>query len=208
MRQFVAYIPDTDYYGNNLHGVTATGTSTYGTVSGGLDTRDFWLFQTNSECSPDANVSPNCKNTGDLWSNHTTIGTTSNFFTAGAYNGKFRPDQPNSIVAASMNGTMSQAYTIRADTTYHPVINVIYLTGNGTDAVDREFLPIVANTQWIIPLPYDSQYVAGSTTPTQLYQNPAYQTSQEAGQYLVTADRNQLTSLFAQLASETLRLSR
>ena len=29
-----------------------------------------------------------------------------------------------------MNGTMSEAYTIRSDTTYHPVIHTIYLTGN------------------------------------------------------------------------------
>jgi hypothetical protein len=215
MRQFIAYIPDTDYYGNNLHGVTATGTSPYGTVSGGLVTRDFWLFQANNECSPDVNVSPNCKNVGDLWANHTTIGMGSNFFpttnaayaNADVYAGKFRPDQPNTLVAVSMNGAMSQAYTIRADTTYNIKINVIYLTGNATDAVDREFLPVIANAQWIVPLPYDSQYVANTTTPVHMYQNPAYQTSQESGTYLVTSDRNQLTSLFAQLASETLRLS-
>jgi len=101
---------------------------------------------------------------------------------------------------------MAQAYTIRSDTTYHPIINVIYLTGNGTDSVDREFLPVVANAEWIIPLPYDSQYTT-TGTPVQLYKNPAYQTSQETGTYLVTANRNDLTSLFAQLASETLRLS-
>jgi hypothetical protein len=134
----------------------------------------------------------------------------SNFFPPGTpYAGKFRPDQPNAIVAASMNGAMAQAYTIRSDATYHPVISCIYLTGNLTDAVDREFLPVIANTQWIIPLPYDSQYNAnpGPSGPIHLYQNPAYQVSQESGTYLVTADRNQLTSLFAQLASETLRLS-
>jgi hypothetical protein len=37
--------------------------------------------------------------------------------------------------------------------------------------------------------------------------NPAYQTTQETGKYLVTADRNALNGLFAQLASEVLRLS-
>jgi Flp pilus assembly protein TadG len=207
MRQFMAYIPDTDYYGNNLHGVTATGTSTYGTISGGLETRDFWLFQTNNECSPDMSISPNCRNIGGPWS-AAAVGMGSNFFAAGTpYAGKFRPDQPNTIVAASMNGAMAQAYTIRSDTTYHPIINCIYLTGNLTDAVDREFLPVIANTQWIIPLPYDAQYIANTTTPVHLYQNPAYQTSQEPGTYLVTSDRNQLTTLFAQLASETLRLS-
>src|SRR5579871_1272075 len=203
IRQFIAYIPDSDIYGNNLkHGVAASGTSPYGTVSGGYDTRENWLFQVNSECSPDPNVTPNCRNTGDLWPSHATVGSGSNFFPAGSgYAGFLRPDQPNSVVAAAMNGTMSEAFRIRSDTTYHPVIHTIYLTGNATDSVDREFLAIVANAPAITPLPYDPlSYVA--------YANPAYQTDQETGKYLVTADRNALSSLFAQLASEVLRLSR
>jgi hypothetical protein len=66
--------------------------------------------------------------------------------------------------------------------------------------VDREFLAIVANAPQITPLPYDPlTYVP--------YMNPAYQTTQETGKYLVTADRNALNGLFAQLASEVLRLS-
>ncbi len=199
MRQFIAYIPDTDIYGNSLHGVASTGAGP--TVTGGKVTRDFWLFQTTNLCSPDATVSPNCKNTGDQWANHAAIGSGSNKFTAGAYNGFFRPDQPNTIVAASMNGTMAEANRIRSDTTYHPVIHTIYLTGNGTDSVDREFLPIVANAAQITALPYDPLSFVS-------YTNPAYQTSQETGKYLVTADRNKLTALFAQLASEILRLSK
>ena len=217
VRQYISYIPDTDTYGNSLHGVAATGSgapSPYpNSVSGGKVTRDFWIFQVNSLCSPDSTVSPNCKNTGDLWSNHASIGTGSNFFpstnpypNANTYSGFFRPDQPNTVVAAAMNGTMAQAYTIRSDTTYHPIIDVIYLTGNGTDSVDREFLPIVANYPNIPALPYDSTYVAGVNTT--LYTNPAYQTGQETGKYFVTADRNQLNQLFAQLASELLRLSK
>jgi hypothetical protein len=200
IRQFIAYIPDSDIYGNNLHGVAASGASSYGTVSGGMDTRDNWLFQTNNLCSPDPSITPNCRNTGDLWSSHSTIGSGSNQFPWGAYAGHFRPDQPNTVVAAAMNGTMAEAYRIRSDTTYHPVIHTIYLTGNATDAVDREFLAIVANAAQITPLPYDSlSYVP--------YPNPAYQTDQETGKYLVTANKNALTSLFAQLASEVLRLS-
>jgi len=209
IRQYIAYIPDTDKYGNSLHGVAATGTGP--TVSGGKVTRDFWIFQVNSLCSPDQNVSPNCKNTGGLWSGFGTIGSGCNFFPsagngcssytdAQTYGGYFRPDESNAIVAASMNGTMAAANTIRSDTTYHPMINVIYLTGNGTDSVDREFLPIVANFPTIPALPYDP------TTYTP-YTNPAFQTGQESGKYFVTADRNQLNSLFAQLASEVLRLS-
>jgi Flp pilus assembly protein TadG len=205
IRQFIAYIPDTDFYGNNLHGITATGTGP--TVVGGLVTRDGWLYQTNQECSPDPTVSPNCKNTGDFWSNHPGVGSGSNFFAAGtAYQNFFRPDQSNTVVAASMNGTMSEAYRIRSDTTYHPVIHSIYLTGNSLDSVDREFLPIVANAAQITPLPYDPQY-SSTGTPVNLYANPAYQTSQETGKYLVTSDKNSLTGLFAQLASEVLRLS-
>jgi hypothetical protein len=151
-------------------------------------------------------VSPNCKNTGDFWSNHGGVGSGSNFFSAGAYINHFRPDQPNTIVAAAMNGTMSEAFRIRSDATYHPVIHSIYLTGNSLDSVDREFLPIVANAAQITALPYDPQYNS-TQPPVNLYANPAYQTSQETGKYLVTSDRNALTGLFAQLASEVLRLS-
>jgi hypothetical protein len=201
IRQFIAYIPDTDFYGNNLHGVTAT--SATGTAQGGMVSRDKWIYQVNNLCSPDPTITPNCRNTGDFWTNpaYTSIGTGSNFFPAGyAYANKFRPDQPNSVVAASMNGTMAEANRIRSDATYHPVIHTIYLTGNATDAVDREFLAVVANAPQITALPYDP----ATFTP---YTNPAYVTTQETGKYLVTSDRNQLTSLFAQLASELLRLS-
>ena len=203
IRQYIAYIPNTDIYGNALtQGPAATGTSSYGTIVSGYDTRSYWLFQVNSLCSPDSTVSPNCKTTGGPWSNFSTTGTGSNFFPTGtAYAGYLRPDQSNTIVAASMNGTMNAAATIRSDSTYHPVINVIYLTGNGPDSVDREFLPIVANYPTIPALPYDP------TTYT-AYANPCYQTGQETGKYFVTADRNELTSLFAQLASEVLRLSK
>jgi hypothetical protein len=125
-----------------------------------------------------------------------------------------RPDQPTTIVAATMNTAMSESYWIRADasgcggaggngtacgTKYHPVINTIYLLGNAGDAADHEFLPIMSNTLQIPALPYDSSW-----TP---YTNPAYQTSQEQGLYQVTADATQLTALFSKLASEVLRLS-
>jgi Flp pilus assembly protein TadG len=190
VRQYIAYIPNTDVYGNSLLGF-----------------RSNWLFQTNQLCSPDPNVQPNCKNTGDFWSNHPNIGSGNNFFPSAAiytnaniYPSQLRPDQPNSIVAASMNGTVNEAFKIRSDATYHPVINVVYLTGNGTDSVDRDFLPMVANTALIPALPYDPV----AFVP---YANPAFQADQEQGTYLVTADRNQLQSLFALLASEVLRLS-
>jgi hypothetical protein len=140
--------------------------------------------------------------------------TNSNFFTAGPYSGFMRPDQPTTIVAATMNTAMSEAYWIRGDasgcggaggngtacsTQYHTTINTIYLLGNAGDAADHEFLPIMANTQQIPALPYDSSW-----TP---YTNPAFQTSQQQGLYQVTADKTQLTALFQKLASEVLRLS-
>ena len=198
IRQFIAYIPNTDKYGNSLlNGVAAGGTGP--TVQGGYLTRENWLFQVNNACTTNPAVTPSCRNEGGEWAANPGIGTGSNLFTAGPYQNYLRPDQPNTVVAASMNGTMAEANKIRNDSTYHPVIHTIYLTGNATDAVDREFLAVVANAPQITALPYDTAF-----TP---YANPAYVTGQETGKYLVTSDRNSLTSLFAQLASEVLRLS-
>lgn len=216
IKQTIAYIPDTDVYGNNTHGVPATvawyAGSTIGQVgpSTNLVTRDYWLYQLPSasySCIPSTS---NCKSLGDFWSNWPSIGSTSNYFQSGPYrapgvanatdNYVLRPDQPNTVVAASMNTAMYEAYRIRSDTTLHPMIHTIYLTGNFGDAIDREFLPIIANTQNITALPYDPvTYTA--------YANPAFQRDQEKGTYLVTADATQLRSLFAQLASEVLRIS-
>jgi Flp pilus assembly protein TadG len=205
IRQFVAYIPNSDYWGNNLqHGVpvTAASPAAAAEVLSGWDTRENWLFQVNQDCNPPGT----CKNTGAVWlPTYSGTGSGSNFFSAGPYKGYLRPDQPNTIVAASMNGAMSAAYNIRSDSTYNPVIDTIYLTGNSYDSVDHEFLAIMANVQQITALPYDSTY--SSTGDPALYANPAYQSGQQMGEYLVTSDKNQLTTLFAQLASQVLRLS-
>jgi len=240
IRQLLAYIPDTDIYNNSTHGVVVTtASSPLNTVkqvtvkSTGatptLDTRDFWVFPANNLCATtNSNNSAACasdSNPGTQWGggpwSTTTVaagqggnGTGSNFFTAGSNTGYMRPDQPTTIVAASMNTAMAEAYWIRHDasgcgglnsngtlctTLYHPVINTIYLTGNLTDAVDHEFLPIMSNVQQIPALPYDANW-----TP---YTNPAYETNQESGLYQVTADKTQLAALFQKLASEVLRLS-
>ena len=211
VRQMVAYIPDTDLYGNNTHGVTAFSNGPTTATIGGhlLVTRDNWLYQVNSQCTP--SNSSNCKFIGGLWSANSSIGTGSNYFPIGnPYSGKLRPDQPNTIVAASMNASMAEAYKIRGNLNslgaaitpnFHVTIDTIYLTGNFGDAVDREFLPIIANIEEIPALPYDPL----SYTP---YNNPAFVTNQEEGTYLVTADKTKLSALFAQLASEVLRLSR
>jgi hypothetical protein len=124
-------------------------------------------------------VQPSCKSLGDLWANWQTVGSGSNYFPAGSpyyapnnanatNNFVLRPDQPNTVVAASMNTVMAEANKIRSDTTLHPMIHTIYLTGNATDAVDREFLPIVANAPLITALPYDPANF-------QAYANPAFQ---------------------------------
>jgi hypothetical protein len=239
IRQMVAYIPDFDVYGNSTHGVPATSTppncpgatcsvanvtlkSTGATLY--YDTRDLWEFQVNNLCaSPSGSAVAPCSAAkptanqqwgGGVWSSYPG-GSGSNFFTSGPYTGYMRPDQPTTIVAASMNAAMSEAYWIRADasgcggaggngtvcsTLFHPVINTIYLLGNAGDAADHEFLPIMSNTQQITALPYDD----ASWTP---YTNPAYQANQESGLYQVTASPGQLSALFSKLASEVLRLS-
>jgi hypothetical protein len=242
IRQLLAYIPDLDIYNNSTHGVVVTpgATSPLNTVQtvitnvatgagATLDTRDLWVFPANNLCATtNANNSTACANDsnpgvqwgGGPWLTTTVAsgqggnGTKSNLFTAGPNTGYYRPDQPTSIVAASMNTAMAEAYYIRNDasgcgglgsngtactTKFHPVINTIYLTGNLTDAVDHEFLPIMSNVQQIPSLPYDASW-----TP---YANPAYQSNQESGLYQVTADKNQLAALFQKLASEVLRLS-
>ncbi len=241
IRQFAAYIPDYDLYGNSTHGVPSTSTppacpsgntctvaqvtikSTGATPT--YDTRDFWRFATNNVCAgtPTGTAATACADDstagtqyeGGVWTSF-PADTNSNFFTAGAYKGYLRPDQPNSVVAASMNTAMAEAYWIRTDvsgcggldsnylavacgTLYHTTINTIYLTGNAGDQVDHEFLPIIANAQTIIALPYDSSFTN--------YTNPAYQSTQQQGLYQVTADKSTLTALFQNLASEVLRLS-
>ena len=237
IRQMVAYIPDFDVYGNSTHGVPATSTppncpgatcevATVTLKSTGAtyyyDTRDFWRFQCNDVC-PGATGSaavacstdstPGHQFEGGVWTSY-PADSNSNFFTAGPYKGYMRPDQPTTIVAATMNTAMSEAYWIRADasgcggaggngtacpTQFHPVINTIYLLGNAGDAADHEFLPIMSNVQQITALPYDSSF-----TP---HTNPAYEAHQESGLYQVTASAGQLNALFSKLASEVLRLS-
>jgi Mg-chelatase subunit ChlD len=241
IRQAIAYIPDFDKYGNSTHGVPATSTPgtvcpgsicTVATVtlksSGATylyDTRDFWEFQVNNACTGSTgSAATYCASDstagqqyeGGVWSSFpsppTPPSSGSNFFTSGAYKGYMRPDQPTTIVAASMNTAMAEAYWIRADasgcgstngtacsTHYNTTINTIYLLGNAGDQADHEFLPIMANVETIPALPYDSNW-----TP---YTNPAYQQSQQEGLYQVTADKTQLTVLFQKLASQVLRLS-
>jgi len=239
LRQAIAYIPDFDKYGNSTHGVPATSTPptcpgstcTVATVtlkSTGAtytyDTRDFWEFQVNNVCTGAtgsaatycaSDSTPNQQYEGGVWTSFpsppTPPSTGSNFFTAGPYKGYFRPDQPNTVVATTMNTAMAEARWIREDasgcgtngtactTQYNTTINTIYLLGNAGDQADHEFLPIIANAQQIPALPYDSSWT--------VYTNPAFQQDEEQGIYQVTADKTQLAALFQKLASQVLRLS-
>ena len=186
--QTIAYIPDTDYFGNSTSGAW-----------------DGWLYQVNSHTAPTGTpiTSGNSatKNLGDLWSNYPTTGAgyASNKFQSGTYSGKFRSDTPNAIGVTAMNSAANMAATIRADTTYNIVIDTVYLQGNGSDPVDRSFLQIVSNQKTIQPIIYDSTASA--------YTNPYYVNTEQQGIWAATTSATQLTAMFQQIASSLLRIS-
>ncbi len=180
LRQTLAYIPDTDRWGNSTHGFN-----------------DTWVYPADWQCNP----SGTCAYTGGQFTSYPTIGTGSNFFKSGPYSGKWRFDQPTSIGAAGMNSAINQATAIRADTTYNIVIHSIFLLGNGTDPVDKYFLPFVSNLQQVPALP---EYEPTGTLPVV---NPYYESGQQTGLFFDASDKSQLAGLFAQIASSLLRLS-
>jgi len=185
--QSIAYIPNVDAFGNSTSGP-----------------KDDWLFQVNYQCAPASTPIPaggsRCKNLGDHWSNYPTYSVGSNRFTSGPYSGYFRPDHPNAIGVVSMNSALNEAYKIRSDTTYSVTIDTIYLQGSGSDPVDRDFMPVLSNTEEIPPLVFEPP-----GTPSK--PNPYYQSNQQKGLHLATTDTRQLSNLFATIASSLLRLS-
>ncbi len=192
LRQTIAYIPATDRWGNAI------------TYASGSEFKDLWVFPVNNECNPNGT----CANLGGLWSSYPG-GTNSNFYpatdpqvgTAVTSSGHWRFDQPTSIGAAGMNAAASQAATIRADTTYNVTIHSIFLLGNGSDPVDKYFLPRVSNLALIPPLPlYEPSNTASVT-------NPAYSSSQQTGLFFAASDKSLLNQLFAKIASQLLRLN-
>jgi hypothetical protein len=197
MRRTLAYIPDTDRWGNQ---VKWTGTNTF---------KNDWLFPVDNECNPNGT----CADLGDPFSSHTGVASGSNFFpatdpsthTAHPYAGKWRLDQPTTIGAASMNAAADQAKTIRSTLVggkdYHITIHSIFLLGNGSDPVDKFFLPTVSNLQTIPKLPlYEPSNTADMT-------NVYYSSTEQTGQFLAATDKSKLNQLFAQIASSLLRLS-
>ncbi|MGA2182189.1 MAG: VWA domain-containing protein [Bryobacteraceae bacterium] len=192
LRQTIAYIPDTDRFGNSVK------------YASGSQFRDLWVFPVNNQCNP----SGTCAYLGGLWSSYPG-GTNSNFYPASdpalshavTSSGHWRFDQPTSIGAAGMNAAASQAATIRSDTTYNIAIHSIYLLGNGTDPVDKYFLPRVSNVAQVPPLPL---YEA---TGTAAVANPGYVSTQTTGLFFAASDKSQLNQLFAKIASSLLRLN-
>jgi len=203
--QTIAYIPDSDYFGNSMHGPSNAGSTLLW---------DGWLYQVNSHTAPNGTpiTSGNSatKNLGDYFSPNYPVGTktpsgeyttfNSNFFASGTpYAGKFRPDLDNAIGVASMNSATNMAATIRADSTYNITIDTVYLQGNQGDPVDRSFLQIVTNQPNIEPILYDPSAAA--------YANPYYQNTEQQGLWMATATTLQLESMFQQIASSLLRIS-
>jgi hypothetical protein len=230
--QTIAYIPNSDTWSDSFINIQ-TGTSSTATspwfqwIYGDTDaTAD----HVNYTCAPSSVTitygNSSCKNLGDFWTSHSTlgIGADNNTFQTGPYTGYLRPDTPNSIGTASMTAATNMAYKIRSDTTYNPVIDVVYLQGNGSDPVDRSFLQLVSNQQYIQPLVYQSNpacpngalanaanastcVASGGTMPAGTFTNPYFQSSQQQGLWEQTADTLQLESMFQAIASSLLRIS-
>lgn len=184
--QTIAYIPDTDQFGNSTRGF-----------------KDNWIFEVNSYCAPagtPVNGGNLCRYRGGDWGSYAATGEGSNKFTSGPYVNYLRPDFPNPYPAAAMNSTVASANKIRNDTTFNIRIDTIYLMGN-EGVVDRDFLQIVANVEQIKPIVFDNGTVAA-------YNNPYFSPTQQKGMWMATTDPAQLAGLFAQIAASLIRLSR
>jgi hypothetical protein len=197
--QTIAYIPNTDYFGNSFVNVT----NSAGTAVASPWFQ--WIYQVNNQCAPAGTPitsgNSNCKNLGGPWTSYPTIGAgrPNNTFQGGPYKGFLRPDLLNSIGVASMTSATNMAYTIRADATYNPLIHTVYLQGNGSDPVDPSFLQIVSNQTTIQPVIYD---------PTAaVYANPYFQKNQQTGIWAATASTLQLEAMFQEIAASLLRIS-
>ena len=225
--QTIASIPNSDFFGNSFinvkTGASSTATSPWFQWIYG-DTNNSPNDEVNWTCAPTSvtitSGNTRCKNLGDYWTNHSSLGTgaPNNTFTTGPYKNLLRPDLPNSIGTASMTSATNEAFTIRSDTNFNPVIDVVYLQGNGTDPVDRSFLQLVSNQQFIQPLVYQnnpscpdgslSNAASASTCQTGgTFTNPYYQASQQQGLWEQTADTQDLLSMFQAIASSLLRIS-
>jgi Flp pilus assembly protein TadG len=195
--QTIAYLPDTDAMGNSNRGI-----------------RDNWVYNVNQGCAPAGTKLPNgstdlCKMRGGLWSSYPAAGLGTNFYknngpggaiSSGPYENRLRNDVPNTFPVAAMNSAISAAERVKDDTDYNIRIDAIYLIGN-EDTVDREFLQVIANTKNINPTVFDG---IGASP----YTNTNYNQYHQNGLWYSTTDPQALASLFAQIASSLLRISR
>jgi Flp pilus assembly protein TadG len=190
MAQTIAYIPDTDAKGNS-----------------NLGFRDNWVYNVNSGCAPAGTITPGndlCKQRGGPWTSYPSVGLGTNFFENGPYQGKLRPDLPNAFPVAAMNSAVSAANRVKDDLDYNIRFDSVYLIGN-ENFVDREFLQIIANVEYIKPTIFDSGW--SGTTPVAQYLNTRYNPAHQKGLWYFTTNGAELASLFAQIASSLLRLS-
>ena len=222
--QTIAYIPNTDFFGNSFINIQTGQSGTPTATSPWFR----WLYQVNAQTAPSSvtitSGNSATKNLGDYWTNYSTTGAgaDNNTFTSGPYSGFLRSDLPNTIGTASMTSATNEAYTIRSDTTYKPMIDVVYLQGNGSDPVDRSFLQLVSNQQYILPLLYQQSpgctnsadvgalynvFNSATCQSSGTFTNPYYVTAQQEGLWEQTADSSQLTAMFEAIASQVLRLS-
>jgi hypothetical protein len=185
----IAYIPQFDRWGNRTWGHNPP-------------FKDNWIFDVNPQCaSAGANLtpgSPTCRNVGGTFAQYPSAGAGTNFFTSGPYAGQLRVDTPNALRVASMNSAMSMADTIRSNTSLKPYIYTMFLT-NGTDSIDRWFMPIVANVPMVPALPWDASQA--------LAPNPYYNPNQQQGLYTPLTNRENLLQAFYAIAASLLRIS-
>jgi len=233
--QTIAYIPNTDYFGNPTNNIWTSYDFSSGATTTATSPWYQWIYgDTNStsdhvdyECAPSGTpiTSGNslCKNLGALWTSYPSLGAgaPNNTFQSGPYSGFIRPDTPNAIGTASMTAATNMAMAIRADTNFKPIVDVVYLQGNGSDPVDRSFLQLVSNQQYIQPIVYhqnppcpDGALATAANASGSLgcqtngaFNNPYYQSNQQQGIWAATSSTLQLESMFQQIASSLLRIS-
>ncbi len=233
--QTVAYIPNADFFGNPTNNLWTSYDFSSGATTSVASPWFQWIYgDTNStsdhvdyECAPSGTQitsgNSSCKNLGGLWTSYSSIGVgaPNNTFQSGPYSGSIRSDTPNAIGTASMTAATNMAMKIRADTDFKPIIDVVYLQGNGSDPVDRSFLQLVSNQQYIEPIVYhqnppcpDGALATAANSSGSLgcqtngaFNNPYYQSTQQQGIWAATSSTLQLESMFQQIASSLLRIS-
>jgi Flp pilus assembly protein TadG len=121
----------------------------------------------------------------DHWGTSTSGYKGSDTYPNGPYSGKMRVDTPLGITMAATNATDNIGSTIRADTTYSPVIYTIGLGGTSSNPIDDELLERVANDP----------------------RAPNYNSAKTAGQFVYASNATALGQAFQTVASQILRLS-